>query len=64
MSYFKNEHNDSFILDIANQTIIAHAVSPQILLFTAQGLTPLTGIFSRQQALPQELLDGLLRLAA
>ncbi len=49
-----------FVLDIANQTVVAHAISPKPTLVAVKRLTPLPWILRGSQTFAQETNDGLL----
>jgi hypothetical protein len=60
VSNFQNQQFDFFILDIANQTVAANAVSPKPLFVAMKRLTPLPWILSEFEPLTQKTNDELL----
>jgi hypothetical protein len=55
------QHSDSLVLDVTNQAIIAHPISPQTSLVAVEWLAQLAGVIRRLYPLPQKSDDRLLR---
>ncbi len=61
--HFQDHHRDPFILDIANQPVVADPISPKSPFIAVRGLAPLSWILGRLQPLTQKANDGLLSRA-
>jgi len=56
----EHQYRNPLVLDIADQPIITHAISPQPALVAVQRFPPLAGVLRRLYPLPQESDDRLL----
>jgi hypothetical protein len=59
MADFENQNRDFLLLHIANEAIVADAISPWSALLAQQSFSPLPGIIAAREASPQEALDRL-----
>ncbi len=63
MSKFQDQDSDSFVLYVADQAIIADAITPQSPFLAMQRFAPLARIICSHQPLAQKMLDRHLRVA-
>jgi len=59
----KHQNGDRLMLDVANDAVVAYAITPESPLFPVEWLPPLSGIFRCRNSLAKKFDDRLLREA-